>query len=748
MASMKLTGLKKTGKFVSSEMFGANAVFEHLEDGVPSTAYQEAAAALGIQNIRFGGGQADLDPSKPNANGEVPVDGVSAINILEMPDGMLRPELVNFLEWAQAQTATGQPVKATLVVPTKHLDVRDYAATWGVIEHFAETVMTQFGDVIGAFQIGNEYWEMGETAYGQKADIAAQALEMGMAAAGFAAADQADILVQMGTAGNAGSEFPAVAGVENFVERTEAANQQIIDQLTDDARAAIDGVTEHYYYNSDGFDVPETDRDVKNINRDYAVWEAAFDQTLDLHITEWNVKTSAPVQHGMVAASSLINQFANMIEIGVDAASVWAIDYHSRTALTLRSDEGARLDAEGRLTNSPQGAAFDLMADALVGKELVEASFGDGIPGIEVSAFTSSQEMVFYISSRSTEQLALSLDLSDRLPEGVVTGVKMSMNAETSNGKQWVVGEDALSVEIDGGRYFYNEHDVDVILTDLVFEDMSEIELMLNPFEVVELTVGLNQDQAVKDPDVTDGGDPVVAPVEPPKTEDPKEPTDGPKDDTGEEPGGILSSDKHYILGTSVDDLILWTDNVVYIDGKDGSDTVIVDGLGVDARFKIDGLGKAVLSLDDFQTQVHLNNIERIAFNDGVLGADTEGNAGQAFRLYQASFNREPDDAGLQFWVEKLDNGELNLVEVAEEFLGSEEFEKTYGDKETMADDTYLDLLYENVLDRRPDAAGYAFWSDQQDKGLGQDEMLVYFSESAENKAQVAPLLNDGIWLA
>ena len=252
--------------------------------------------------------------------------------------------------------------------------------------------------------------------------------------------------------------------------------------------------------------------------------------------------------------------------------------------------------------------------------------------------------------------------------------------------------------------------------------------------------------------DVTDPETkPDTTPDDPTDKEDKNPGTGKDKDDdkdpdpTGE-PGGVLSSDKHYILGTSVDDLILWTDNVVYIDGDDGIDTVIVDGNGVDARFKIDGLGKAMMSLDDFQTVVHLNNVERIAFNDGVLGADLEGNAGQAFRLYQASFNREPDEAGLEFWVDVLDSGMLTLVEVADHFLNSDEFGKTYGKKNELSDEAYLDLLYENVLDRKPDAAGYKFWSDQQDKDLSREDMLVYFSESAENKAQVAPLIDDGIW--
>ena len=58
----------------------------------------------------------------------------------------------------------------------------------------------------------------------------------------------------------------------------------------------------------------------------------------------------------------------------------------------------------------------------------------------------------------------------------------------------------------------------------------------------------------------------------------------------------------------------------------------------------------------------------------------------------------------------------------------------------------FLTLLYVNALDRRPDAEGFAFWRDQQEQGVTRADMMVYFSESAENVAQVAPAIEDGIW--
>jgi hypothetical protein len=715
MPIVTLSSLQKTGQYVSSDMFGANAVFGLTDDGVPTAEYADAAAVLGVQNVRFGGGQADLDPLKPNAAGELPVQGVDAINIVEMRGGALRAELVDFLEWCIQTTASGTPTKATLIIPTKHLSSEDYAAFAQEIEAFTTVVMQQYGDVIAAFQMGNEYWEMGETSYGIKASLGAEALARGMAAAGVAEADQPDILVQMGTAGNLGSEFPAVPGVSDFLARNQAANNQIIDQLSDEARAAIDGVTEHYYYNRLDFEFADLDSGVKNINKDFDIWADRLGGDLDLHITEWNVKTTAEAQHGMVAGSSMVKQFENMIAIGVDGAHIWALDYHSRTALTLDTDEGVRLDGQGRLTNSAQGAVFDLMSDALVGKELVSAGFANGLPEIAVTAYADAQEIVFYITSRSLEMTGFTLDLGSHLPTGApVSAVQISMDMNSSNGVQWEVGDDAESVLLNGQPYFYNEHDVDVTLTDMVFADASQIALELKPFDVIELTVQLGN----------------ASQPEAPQSPAPE------------------TSDKHYFLGDETDDLILLTDNIVFIDSGAGIDTLVVDALRSGATLDFDGFGRPTLSAAGFAPEVILTNVERVEFADGMLALDIDGNSGQAYRLYQASFDRTPDEAGLEFWMQQLDNGAFSLLDVASQFLESAEFSSTYGQNEALGDAQFIGLLYGNVLDRSPDAAGYDFWLTQAERDVTREQILVAFSESDENKQLVAPAIDDGIWFS
>ena len=141
-----------------------------------------------------------------------------------------------------------------------------------------------------------------------------------------------------------------------------------------------------------------------------------------------------------------------------------------------------------------------------------------------------------------------------------------------------------------------------------------------------------------------------------------------------------------------------------------------------------------------------VENVERFSFSDGYLAFDTEGNAGQAYRLYQAAFDRTPDAEGLGYWIEEFDAGRVKLLEMAGYFMNSEEFALRYGTPNEVTDSAFLTLLYNNVLDRDPDQSGFEYWEQQQSNGMSRAEVIQYFSESVENIANVAGAIDDGIW--
>lgn len=131
---------------------------------------------------------------------------------------------------------------------------------------------------------------------------------------------------------------------------------------------------------------------------------------------------------------------------------------------------------------------------------------------------------------------------------------------------------------------------------------------------------------------------------------------------------------------------------------------------------------------------------------DHTIRLDISGNAGQAYRLYQAAFNRSPDTSGLKYWIDVLDSG-VNLKDVANAFELSAEFSSLYGGNPTSGQ--LITAMYSNVLHRAPDQGGYDYWLNQMNTGaVGKETLLMNFSESAENQAALIGVIGNGIYLS
>lgn len=133
-----------------------------------------------------------------------------------------------------------------------------------------------------------------------------------------------------------------------------------------------------------------------------------------------------------------------------------------------------------------------------------------------------------------------------------------------------------------------------------------------------------------------------------------------------------------------------------------------------------------------------LNSVERLVFGDGSAVAFDMGShqlAGEAYRIYQAAFNRTPDLGGLGFWIKALDNG-FTLTQVADFFLVSEEFQRVYGTN--LSNSQIVTQFYQNILHRAPDPGGAQFYTDVLDQGrASRAAVLADISESPENQNAV-----------
>jgi subtilisin-like proprotein convertase family protein len=223
-------------------------------------------------------------------------------------------------------------------------------------------------------------------------------------------------------------------------------------------------------------------------------------------------------------------------------------------------------------------------------------------------------------------------------------------------------------------------------------------------------------------------------------------------------------------IGGDGNDLLIANAAGSILRGMDGDDTLnggkgadtLVGGYGADTISGGGGVDKAVYGLNFADYKVSktaagwtvkantgyegtdvLSSVERLQFHDKMVALDVNGVAGQAYRIYQAAFNRTPDGPGLGYWLDQMDKG-MSLTNVALNFVQSNEFRQVYGDKPASAD--IVNRFYQNVLHRAPDAAGATYWTEILDlKRQTTAEVLSQFSESPENQAALIGVIENGI---
>ena len=177
------------------------------------------------------------------------------------------------------------------------------------------------------------------------------------------------------------------------------------------------------------------------------------------------------------------------------------------------------------------------------------------------------------------------------------------------------------------------------------------------------------------------------------------------------------------------------------IDGGAGIDTVVYASNSTTVVISKSGGSTVVTNTTSGEVDT-LTNVERLTFADKAVALDTDGVGGQAYRIYQAAFNRTPDSGGLGFWISVMDGG-ASLKAVAGGFVDSAEFKAVYGASPTNAQ--IVTRLYDNVLHRPGETGGYNFWLGILDRGDGTvADVLAAFSESAENQAGVIGVISNG----
>lgn len=168
--------------------------------------------------------------------------------------------------------------------------------------------------------------------------------------------------------------------------------------------------------------------------------------------------------------------------------------------------------------------------------------------------------------------------------------------------------------------------------------------------------------------------------------------------------------------GAGIDSVYITTNSGARIDKLAGKIVVSSPTSGFDVLTNTENLYLNSLKIDTASYARHLHSIDSPIADD--IG-----------RLYLAAFNRLPDAQGLEYFVGDYLKGQT-IANIANSFVISSEFATLYGFSVTDAD--YIELLYNNVLNRSSDQEGYEYWQNDIANGQGYDDVLVSFANSQE----------------
>jgi phospholipase/lecithinase/hemolysin len=123
---------------------------------------------------------------------------------------------------------------------------------------------------------------------------------------------------------------------------------------------------------------------------------------------------------------------------------------------------------------------------------------------------------------------------------------------------------------------------------------------------------------------------------------------------------------------------------------------------------------------------------KEIAFTNGVGIFDPTGTAEAIDRLYRAALGRAPDVTGLDAFTADVDNSNVSLATIANDFVASPEFIQDYG---TLSNAAFVNQVYLNALGRPVDAAGTQVWDGALASGTARATVLLDIAESQESDA-------------
>lgn len=145
-----------------------------------------------------------------------------------------------------------------------------------------------------------------------------------------------------------------------------------------------------------------------------------------------------------------------------------------------------------------------------------------------------------------------------------------------------------------------------------------------------------------------------------------------------------------------------------------------------------------------------LVGLDRLEFTDGTLFLDVQDGAGLVKEAYEALLgNAQPDAEGFDFWLDLYEGGTIDTFALTNAFTQTEAFSEQYAAALNDAD-ALVRSIYQNLFDREADDAGLNFWREYLDaNGISDsvDEALAYMMQSDEFAQLVGTTYADGVFV-
>ena len=130
----------------------------------------------------------------------------------------------------------------------------------------------------------------------------------------------------------------------------------------------------------------------------------------------------------------------------------------------------------------------------------------------------------------------------------------------------------------------------------------------------------------------------------------------------------------------------------------------------------------------------------------GSLTHDLTSRRGHIYALYETILGRSPDALGYAYWTAQREGG-ASLDAIAGALLASPEFTSANGPYTQCSDQNFIGLLYQNALDRAPDASGLASFESALAAGANQASVAVDIATSQEARNDLAPTLQARVFV-